>query len=152
VRNETTQLLATCEVRIDASPETVFEYFVDPEKLCRWMGMSAELEARPGGRFDVEVTPRFHATGEYTEVDPPRSVAFTWGWPDSPVAPGSSLVRITLTPDGDATLVRLEHSGLPDEEQVASHKTGWVHYLERLELAASGGDPGTDPWTEGPPQ
>ena len=149
--SETLQLLATCEVRIEASPETVFPFFTDPDKMCRWMGMSANLDARPGGVFDVEVTPTFRALGEYKEIDPPRSVAFTWGYEGSSVPPGSSLVRITLVPDGSGTIVRLEHSGLPDDEQRAGHTDGWVHYFERLEVVAAGGDPGTDPWTERAP-
>lgn len=147
VRSETTELLATCEVRIEASPETIFGYFVDPEKMCRWMGMTAELDPRPGGRFRVQVTPRFDAVGEFTEVDPPRLVAFTWGWEGGPVPPGSSLVRVTLTPDASGTIVRLEHSGLADEEQMKGHTEGWVHYFERLDVVATGGDAGLDPWT-----
>jgi len=148
VRSETTELLATCEVRIDASPETVFEYFVDPEKMCRWMGTAAELDATSGGVFDVSITPTFRATGEFTEIDRPRSLAFTWGYEGGPVPPGSSLVRVTLTPDGDGTIVVLEHSGLPDEEQKAGHTEGWVHYFERLAIVAAGGDAGVDPWTK----
>jgi uncharacterized protein YndB with AHSA1/START domain len=147
VQSETVSLLATCEVRIDASPETVFEYFVDPEKMVRWMGLSADLDPRPGGRYDVHVTPPFHAVGEFKEIDPPRFVSFTWGWDGGPVPPGSSLVRVTLTPDGDGTTVVLEHSQLPDDEQVKGHREGWEHYFERLAIVATGGDAGVDPWT-----
>ncbi len=147
VQSETVTKLATCEVRIDASPETVFEYFVDPEKMIRWMGMSAKADATPGGSYDVVVTPTFHAIGAFKEIDPPRRVAFTWGYEGGAVAPGSSLVRVTLTPDGAGTLVTLEHSGLPDDEQVQGHTEGWVHYFERLAIVAVGGDPGVDPWT-----
>ncbi len=143
-------LLATCEVRIDASPETVFEYFVDPEKMVRWMGMSADLDARPGGAFTIQVNPQAIGVGSYVEIDAPRQVTFTWGWEGSDlVVPGSSLVRVTLEPDGDATVVHLEHSGLPNAEQAEQHTGGWTHYLGRLVVAASGGDPGTDPWTTG---
>ena len=31
---------------IDASPETVSEFFVDPEKAQRWMGIDVRSEAR----------------------------------------------------------------------------------------------------------
>ena len=37
---------AELEVRIEASPETVFAFFVEPEKMTRWKGSSAELDAR----------------------------------------------------------------------------------------------------------
>jgi hypothetical protein len=36
-------------------------------------------------------------------------------------------------------------------EQAASHRVGWDHYLDRLEIAAAGGDPGEDTWIKNPP-
>ena len=33
-------------VRIDASRETVFPYFTDPNAMVEWMGVSAEVDAR----------------------------------------------------------------------------------------------------------
>src|SRR5262245_22826932 len=51
---------------------------------------------------------------------------------DSPVAPGTSTVEITLEPDGaDGTLLRLAHTGLP-LPAVELHRDGWHHYLDRL--------------------
>jgi hypothetical protein len=32
------------------------------------------------------------------------------------VPPGSTTVEITLTPDGDGTILRLRHLGLPNEK------------------------------------
>jgi hypothetical protein len=77
-------------------------------------------------------------------------VTFTWGWEaeDSLVPPGSSTVHITLTPDGDHTIVRLIHSDLPSSESADSHGAGWEHYLERLRVAGAGGNPGPDPWAK----
>jgi hypothetical protein len=72
--------------------------------------------------------------GEYVVVDP-LPLIFTWGWEDSSeLPPGSSTVEITLIPDGDGTLIRLRHTGLPSEESRALHAAGWSHYLERLSL------------------
>jgi uncharacterized protein YndB with AHSA1/START domain len=146
-------LLAECDVRVDASPETVFEFFVDPEKMVRWMGVRAEIEPRPGGSFRVWVSEGWIASGEYTEVDRPRVVAFTWGWENAAemIAPGSSLVRVTLEADGDQTIVKLRHSGLESEEARASHDEGWRHFLGRLAVAGAGKDPGPDPWATGAP-
>ena len=36
------------EVRIAARPETVFDFFIDPEKMRQWKGR-AELDPQPGG-------------------------------------------------------------------------------------------------------
>jgi uncharacterized protein YndB with AHSA1/START domain len=134
-------------IAIDASPETVWEFFVDPNKLMRWMGIDAELEPRPGGAYRCNVIPGHTALGEFVEVDKPRRVVFTWGWDGNDgVPPGSSTIEAELTPEGDGTSVRFVHRDLPSAEAVASHAQGWDHYLPRLELAAAGGDPGEDPW------
>lgn len=135
------------EVRIAASPATVFSYFTDPEKLVRWWGVAAAIEPRPGGGFRVEIDGRHVARGEYLELVPPRRIALSWGWEGEghPIPPGSTRVEIELSPDGDGTLLRLRHLGLP-ADSVADHGSGWQHYGERLALAAAGGDPGPDPW------
>ena len=65
------------------------------------------------------------------------------------VPPGSSTVEIDLLPEGDGTMVRFRHSGLPSEDAVQRHGHGWDHYLPRLQTAAQGGDPGRDPWLDG---
>jgi uncharacterized protein YndB with AHSA1/START domain len=137
---------------IDASPETVWEFFVDPEKLMRWKGINADLDERPGGIYRCEVIPGHTALGEYVELDKPHRLVFTWGWDgdkDS-VPPGSSTIEVKLTPEGDGTSLRFVHRDLPTAASVASHAHGWDHYLPRLEIAAGGGEPGADPWVTNP--
>jgi uncharacterized protein YndB with AHSA1/START domain len=134
-------------IGIDASPETVWEFFVDPQKLMRWMGIEAELDPQAGGVYRCNVIPGHTARGEFIEVDRPHRVVFTWGWDGNEgVPPGSSTIEAELTPEGRGTSLRFVHRDLPSAEAVASHAQGWDHYLPRLEVAAGGGDPGTDPW------
>jgi uncharacterized protein YndB with AHSA1/START domain len=137
------------EVRIDARPETIFPFFTDPDLMVRWMGTTAELDARPGGICRIDIDGEHVARGEYVEVSSPNRVVFTWGWESeqSPLRPGTSTVEVTLRPDDGATIVRLVHSGLPSDESADAHAEGWDNYLPRLAVAAPGGDPGTDPWT-----
>ena len=132
------------EVRIEARPETVFAYFTDPDRMVRWKGRRADLEAKPGGVYRVVINDGQVARGEYVEVTPYTRVVFTWGWEDGPVPPGTSRVEVELVPDGDGTIVRLTHMDLPRESREV-HDRGWSHYLSRLAVAASGGDPGQDP-------
>jgi uncharacterized protein YndB with AHSA1/START domain len=137
------------EVRVEASPETVFDFFSRPEKMLRWMGVAAESDPRPGGAWRVDMNGQgWVAAGEIAEAEPPNRLVLTWGWegPGAPVslAPGASTVEVTFTRDGDATLVRMEHRDLPPDLRVL-HGIGWEHSLARLAVAAAGGDPGPDP-------
>jgi uncharacterized protein YndB with AHSA1/START domain len=140
---------------IAASPETVWEFLVDPQKAARWMGTKVELDARPEGIYRNEVLPSHIARGEFVEVDRPHRLVFTWGWEksgdDKPNVPvGASTIEIDLTPEGDGTSLHFVHRDLPSAEVAASHAQGWDHYLSRLETAAAGGDPGEDPWLTQP--
>jgi hypothetical protein len=60
--------------------------------------------------------------------------------------PGSTTVEIVLTPTPEGTRLELEHRDLPLEEQ-GPHAIGWPHYLVRLAVVATGGDPGRDPFS-----
>jgi uncharacterized protein YndB with AHSA1/START domain len=138
------------EIRIDAAPEAIFPFLTDPQKIVRWKGVDAMVEASPGGVYRVNVTGVKHAVGEYVEVDAPHRVVFTWGWEgDEQLPPGSSTVTIELISDGEGTIVRLTHSGLPEGADAAQLQ-GWEHFLPRLAIVASGGDPGPDPWVAAP--
>jgi uncharacterized protein YndB with AHSA1/START domain len=144
--------VVSCEVLIEAGPDTIFPFFTDPDRMVRWMGTSAEIDARPGGRYRIDVQGTYAASGEFVEVDPPRRVVFTWGWEneDALVPPGSSTVEVELVPEGESTLVRLTHRDLPIDMR-DQHAHGWTHYLGRLALGAEGGDPGPDTGPEGSP-
>jgi uncharacterized protein YndB with AHSA1/START domain len=132
------------EIYIQAPPATVFEYFVDAEKLCTWLSVDATLEPRPGGRC-VQVHDGVdrggglcEMQGTFLEVEPPTRVVFTWGFDDPAVhvPPGSSVVEVTLEPVGRGTHVRLVHRGLPDDE-IPEHDRGWRKMLTRLGQAAA---------------
>lgn len=140
-------LLIEREIRIAARPETIFAFFTDPIKMIKWKGMMATLDAKPGGIYRVDINGRDVVRGEFVEVVPHNRIVFTWGWEGagSPLPPGASTVEITLTPDGDDTVVRLRHYDLPDETQKQFHTAGWDHYLPRLTLAITDHDPGPDP-------
>lgn len=120
---------------IKAPPEVVFPYFTDPALIVTWIGDRAELDPQPGGVFSLGMG-EVIARGTYITVDPPYRVAFSWGIPGSDaLPPGGSTVEVTLTPDGDDTIVVLTHRGLPSTH-IGSHRAGWEHQLGRLPAAA----------------
>ena len=133
------------ERRIAAQPSAVFRYLTESDLWARWQGETVELEPTPGGRFMVRMAEGQVVEGEFVAVEPDRRVVVSWGWQQhSRMPPGTSTVEFELTPDGDGTLVRLTHRGLPPED-VPIHRTGWDTFLPRLEIAATGGDPGPNP-------
>ena len=133
------------EIEVAAPQATVFAFLTDPDKIERWLGTNASTEAHSGGIYLVSVGGKYAARGRFTEVIPVHRLAYKFGWEGrEEVPPESSLVEIDLFEKGAGTLVRLTHSGLPNEEERAGHEKGWNHYLGRLKIAAAGGDPGPD--------
>jgi uncharacterized protein YndB with AHSA1/START domain len=141
------------EHRLEGSPETVFAYFVEPDKYRRWKGLEAELDPRPGGAYRVTMAPDVWVRGEYLAVEPPHRLLMTWGFEstlDLPkglkqVPAGSSTVEFLFTPAGSQTVVRVRHLGLPTELSHWAHGLGWKNYLGRLAALLEGDDPGEDP-------
>ncbi|HEY3921944.1 MAG TPA: SRPBCC family protein [Gaiellaceae bacterium] len=150
MESTTERVAITRELEIDASPETVWEFLVDPEKIARWKGTAATFDPRPGGKHRTEVIPSHTAAGEVLEIDPPRKLVLSWGWEsgEAAVPAGSTTVEYELVPEGAGTRLLFTHRDLPGKEAADSHAAGWDHYHERLAVAATGGDPGRDPWLE----
>jgi uncharacterized protein YndB with AHSA1/START domain len=133
------------EIVIDATPETIWPFLVEPDQHLRWLGTEVDIDPRPGGTYRVLVYGQHPSSGEYVEVAPFEKVVYTFGWdePNHPIPPGSTTVEISLHPEGEKTRVRLVHRGLP-ADAVEDHTGGWDRYIERLAVAATGGDPGPD--------
>jgi uncharacterized protein YndB with AHSA1/START domain len=145
-------LVVERELEIEARPETVWELLTNPDEAVRWMGTVATFDLRPGGAYRVEVIPGTTAAGAFVEVEPCRRLVYTWGWESGdPVPPGTTRVSFELVPTARGTLLRFRHDGFPSAAAAGSHASGWDHYLGRLAIAATGDDPGDDPWLERPP-
>jgi uncharacterized protein YndB with AHSA1/START domain len=137
-------------IEIEAPPEQVFDYFVRPELLVRWMGDVARLQAVEGWMFSVDINGVL-IRGHYVRVDRPRLLEIAWGEAgNDAMPPGATNLRVSFEARGGSTRVEIVHSGLVPAE-AAKHAIGWPHFVERLGVAAAGGDPGPDPWKTSPP-
>lgn len=146
-------LTVELEHRVGGSPDVVFSYFTDPEKHRRWQGTDVELDPRPGGTYRITYAPQVWVRGEYVTLEPPDRIVLTWGFESTVALPrglrdvpaGSSTVEFRFIPDGDGTIIKVRHTGLPTQEAHWAHGFGWETYLPRLERALVGDDPGDEP-------
>ena len=121
------------EIEIAAPPGVVWQYWLDPTQIVRWMGSNAAIDARPGGPIRVEYGNGAVMSGAIVELDEPTRLVFTWGWEDPAevVRPGGSTVEVTFLAVAGGTRVRVRHTGLPDAER-GGHAEGWDYFLGRL--------------------
>jgi uncharacterized protein YndB with AHSA1/START domain len=136
-------------IDIAATQEQVFDYFVRPELLVRWMGDLARLEATAGGVFSVDINGVL-IRGHFVRVERPNLIEVAWGEAgNAAMPPGATRLVVSLAPHEGGTRVTLEHGGLTPAEG-EKHAIGWPHFIGRLAVAAGGGDPGPDPWKTAP--
>jgi uncharacterized protein (TIGR03086 family) len=135
-------------VVVPLPPDETFALLTQPERLRRWNNVAARIDLRAGGDYRWNIVPGTYAVGFVREVEPGKHLVLGWG-PElpEPGAPDPSTVEITLEPTHDGTVVRLVHSGLPEDLE-PSHSEGWDHYLGRLVTAGAEGDAGPDNWLD----
>jgi uncharacterized protein YndB with AHSA1/START domain len=136
------------ERAFDASAERVFEAWTSEEVLRRWLhGMvgwqtpTAEVDLRVGGTIRIVMRDpvggaESGATGEYTVVDPPRRLVFTWVWDDQPDLP--QLIELEFAEHDGRTTVRMTNSGIPTDERAESQDRGWNVCFDNLERLLNG--------------
>lgn len=130
------------EIDIEAPPERVFEAWTNPQQRLAWWGddavyrgTSMESDLRVGGKWRTEgknVSGKpFAVWGEYTRVERPNALAFTWihDWGEGP----ATNVLIELTPTSTGTHLKVTHSGFASEATREDHRNGWTRVLGWLD-------------------
>jgi uncharacterized protein YndB with AHSA1/START domain len=136
--------------RYATEPEDLWDAITDPDRLVRWfLPISGDL--REGGRFSLEG----NASGTIVRCDRPREIVLTWEIGDA-----STDVWLRLVPEGDATVLELEHSPVQTEIITNVGETwglgpGWELSLGSLEEYVAGGTPegrAVDRWAAASPE
>ncbi|HET8653391.1 MAG TPA: SRPBCC family protein [Gaiellaceae bacterium] len=125
------------ERRYDASPEELWSALTEPDRLRRWLADVAELDLRVGGRFLLrwqESDGTQETDGTILALDPGRVIELNWTYPGEP----DSVARFELRPDGNGTILVLDHRGLPPGS-IAGYGAGWHSHLDSLAAHLSGG-------------
>ena len=133
----------TLKRRLKATPAQVFSAWTDPQKIVHWFGpkettdgsVKADMDVRVGGRYRIRFQTvdgeKHEVGGIYREVVPNSRLQFTWAWHSTPER--ESLVTVTMSKDGDGTMLTLLHEQFFDEKAREGHNRGWTGTLEKLE-------------------
>jgi uncharacterized protein YndB with AHSA1/START domain len=134
-----TDLTLTCRRTIKASPEQVYNAWLDPAMMLKYMTMGPDMQARDAST-DPRVGGRFHFvmvgekenphTGVYTALELYSRIAFTW---ETPWSAPESRVELRLTPVPDGTEVVLTHVKFVSEQSRDGHLKGWTGILQRID-------------------
>jgi uncharacterized protein YndB with AHSA1/START domain len=100
-------------VRLDAEPGEVWEALTRPELLSSWFGAQVEIEARRGGSVDARFPDGSRRRGIVQVAEPARRLSFRWRAVAPVASAESSVVELTLGPDGGGTVLTVvEREGL----------------------------------------
>jgi uncharacterized protein YndB with AHSA1/START domain len=143
--SEQSGLVLRIERTFDAPAQAVFDAWTSEEVLLRWWHAdpdwdtpSAEIDLRVGGRLRIvmrnpDVGEEYGGGGEYTVIDPPHRLVFTWVWDDDPSHP--QVIEVDFSERDGATTVLMVSSGIPTEKGRDEHEEGWGKCFDNLDRA-----------------
>lgn len=134
-----TDLTLTVRRTIKASPEQLFQAWLDPAIMAKFMAggasqkvTKAQSDARVGGSFLVVMTAEtaLEHKGVYRVLTPFSRMVFTW---ESPYSPADSEVELLFTPVAGGTELTLNQVKFLSEASRDGHIGGWTKILQRLD-------------------
>jgi uncharacterized protein YndB with AHSA1/START domain len=143
------------EDRYDTDIDDLWAAITDPARLARWHGQ-VEGDLRPGGEFRVYLeADDIESTGRVEAYEPPRRLRVTTRETDESyrkgqgVPPFDESVEVTLTADGDQTVLVIELQGMP-LDKIAFYGAGWQIHVESLAAHIAGRESGDseERWNE----
>jgi uncharacterized protein YndB with AHSA1/START domain len=115
----------------------VWHALTNPHALASWfwppsLGADVRIDPRPGGALRIAATAgtEMAVSGEFTQADAPRRIAFTWRWDGEEAV---TQVDIELSPVEDGTALVLVHTGFTTRADRDNHFIGWSDCLDRLD-------------------
>jgi uncharacterized protein YndB with AHSA1/START domain len=122
----------TCAVRFTryyrASPAEVWAALTDGVSLARWLAPVRDLDLSPGGGFELTLDGggALHARVRAIEIE--RLLEFDW----AATGEEPSVVRFELRPDGDGTVLALDHRLIDARVGMRAMRL-WESHLRRLD-------------------
>jgi uncharacterized protein YndB with AHSA1/START domain len=135
------------EDRYDTDIDDLWSAITDPKRLARWYGQ-VDGDLRPGGEFRLYIESNdIESTGRVEACEPPRRLVVTTRETDEShqrgqgVPPFDALNEITLSADGEQTILVIEARGMP-LDKIAFYGAGWQIHAENLASYLAGRDHG----------
>ncbi len=128
--------------RLAHPPEAVWKAITNPSELSNWYMTKAVIDGREGGTVDFLAGPsRLHVVGRILTWKPPTVFEHEWKVAPRPELQSGedAIIRWELRPDGDGTILHLEHRKLT-RQTALGFAPGTHAFLDRLE-AQLGGEP-----------
>lgn len=96
--------------RFNTDIDDLWSALTDPARLARWLG-EVEGDLRLGGEFQAHFfSSGWQGTGRVQACERPHRLLVLTREPDEP---GEQTIEVTLTADGDQTILVLEERGMP---------------------------------------
>ena len=122
----------TAEIVVNAPAKQAYRAFTNATSLREWLCDVATVEPHPNGRMYLWWRGDFYSSGHYLELDDGKRLKFRWF---SNIDPAPTEVAVSVSDEGGATRVRLDHE-VPDDSAWAgkaeSFRENWVESLENL--------------------
>jgi len=135
------------EDRFDAGIDDLWSALTDPARLARWHGQM-EGDLRPGGEFRVYLeADDIESIGRVEACEPPRRLLVTTRETEESyrkgqgVPPFDQVTDVTLTAEGDQTILVIEVRGMP-LDMIAFYGAGWQIHAENLAAHIAGRERG----------
>jgi len=130
------------ERTFDAPAEDVFDAWTSEEVIRRWFRPargwqepSAEVDLRVGGKVRVVMRDPdgepVGAGGEYTLIERPHKLAFTWTFDDDPS--NQQMIELEFMERDGVTTVLFVNSDISDRERRDSQYEGWSTCFDEIQ-------------------
>ena len=133
-------LTITIEETVNAPIDRVWRAWTDPEQLCPWFALKANVVPVRGGPYELFWDPahpeRQSTLGcRITFIQPKRWLGFTWRGPspyddlmneNAVPPPPPTHVAVSFAANGERTTVRVSHTGWLEGERWAEARTWHV--------------------------
>jgi len=130
--------IARMEDRFDTDINDLWSALIDPVRVARWYGQ-VEGDLRPGGDFRLLVHGSgWEGTGRVEACEPPQRLVVRTRELSQQF---DTTLEVTLTADGDQTILVIEAHGLP-LDKLPFYGVGWQIHVEDLAAHIAGGERG----------